>query len=250
MKTKFHPYLKLLDNIQSFGVFGYIPWVAIVFAISLAEYFPNPYKSLLSASAIIAIITYGQWRPEKKWLSAVEDENYELVEDFLKSRGNINSRTLTGINALHVAASKSSEEMSKLLLKNGINIDASDLWGTAALHIASCSKTSSILSILIENGANLNIQDEKGRTPLHFAAFCNLNNLIILIENGADLNIQDEKGRTPLHIAVVEKNVEATKALLIAGADQSIKNENSLNPHEIAVLSNDECIISLFSIDI
>jgi ankyrin repeat protein len=218
MKTKFHPYLKLLDNIQSFGVFGYIPWVAIVFAISLAEYFPNPYKSLLSASAIIAIITYGQWRPEKKWLSAVEDENYELVEDFLKSRGNINSRTLTGINALHVAASKSSEEMSKLLLKNGINIDASDLWGTAALHIASCSKTSSILSILIENGANLNIQDEKGRTPLH--------------------------------IAVVEKNVEATKALLIAGADQSIKNENSLNPHEIAVLSNDECIISLFSIDI
>jgi ankyrin repeat protein len=250
MKTKFHPYLKLLDNIQSFGVSGYMPWIAIVFAISLVGYFPNPYKSLLSASAIIAIITYGQWRPEKKWLSAVENENHEFIEDFLKFRGNINSRTLTGINALHIAASNSSEETSKLLLKNGIDVDASDLWGTAALHIASCSENSSILSILVENGANLNIQDEKGRTPLHFAVFCNLNNLIILIENGASLNIQDEKGRTPLHIAVVEKRVEATKALLIAGADQRIKNENSLNPYELAILSNNESIVSLFSINI
>lgn len=50
------------------------------------------------------------------------------------------------------------------------------------------------------------------------------------INNGLDINAQDKYGMTPLHYAMRSKNVDAAIALLNAGADPNIPNQDNLIP--------------------
>ncbi|MDG6447650.1 ankyrin repeat domain-containing protein [Glaesserella parasuis] len=50
------------------------------------------------------------------------------------------------------------------------------------------------------------------------------------ISNGLDVNAQDKYGMTPLHYAMRSKNVDAAIALLNAGADPNIPNQDNLIP--------------------
>ncbi|MDO9831815.1 ankyrin repeat domain-containing protein [Glaesserella parasuis] len=50
------------------------------------------------------------------------------------------------------------------------------------------------------------------------------------ISNGLDVNAQDKYGMTPLHYAMRAKNVDAAIALLNAGADPNIPNQDNLIP--------------------
>ncbi|QTM00728.1 ankyrin repeat domain-containing protein [Mannheimia sp. ZY171111] len=51
-----------------------------------------------------------------------------------------------------------------------------------------------------------------------------------LISKGLDVNAQDCYGMTPLHYAMRSRNVEAAIALLNAGADPNIPNQDNLIP--------------------
>lgn len=51
-----------------------------------------------------------------------------------------------------------------------------------------------------------------------------------LISKGLDVNAQDCYGMTPLHYAMRSKNVEAIIALLNAGANPNIPNQDNLTP--------------------
>ncbi|WP_044469612.1 ankyrin repeat domain-containing protein [Mannheimia massilioguelmaensis] len=57
-----------------------------------------------------------------------------------------------------------------------------------------------------------------------------LNLVRFYIDNGLDINAQDRYGMTPLHYAMRSKNVEAAMALLNAGADPNIPNQDNLIP--------------------
>ncbi|WP_371739919.1 ankyrin repeat domain-containing protein [Mannheimia sp. ZY171111] len=50
------------------------------------------------------------------------------------------------------------------------------------------------------------------------------------IDNGLDINSQDKYGMTPLHYAMRSRNVEAAIALLNAGADPNIENNDQVIP--------------------
>ncbi|STO59252.1 Ankyrin repeats (3 copies) [Canicola haemoglobinophilus] len=50
------------------------------------------------------------------------------------------------------------------------------------------------------------------------------------IDNGLDVNAQDKYGMTPLHYAMRSKNVDAAIALLNAGANPNIPNQDNLIP--------------------
>ena len=55
-----------------------------------------------------------------------------------------------------------------------------------------------------------------------------------LIQAGGDVNEKDVVGATPLHWASHYGHVEVITALLAAGADKTIKDEDGKTPHDVA----------------
>ncbi|MGX2957686.1 ankyrin repeat domain-containing protein [Ursidibacter sp. B-7004-1] len=72
---------------------------------------------------------------------------------------------------------------------------------------------------------------------------CNLNSYApaplsvveFYIKNGVEVNAQDMYGMTPLHYAMRSKNVDAAIALLNAGADPNIPNQDNLIPLRMCI---------------
>lgn len=80
---------------------------------------------------------------------------------------------------------------------------------------------------------DINMKDDKESTPLHWACYSRSEDaLSYLLALGPDLSAKDQKGYTPLHLAVksVEqlKSTRPVRALLIKGADRSIKDNEGL----------------------
>ena len=78
----------------------------------------------------------------------------------------------------------------------------------------------------IKAGTDLNLREPAvGSTPLISAAvFGKTEIAIALIGAGADLNIQNNEGSSALHSAAFLCRTEIVKALLDKGADKSLKN--------------------------
>ena len=86
------------------------------------------------------------------------------------------------------------------------------------------------LKYLINSGIDLNAQDMYGNTALHYAAAKKDPEAIkILLEAGSEVDIENRDGITPLHQSLLKnpKSLEATEALLIAGAnpDRNLRTE-------------------------
>ena len=79
---------------------------------------------------------------------------------------------------------------------------------------------------LIDQGANVKFRDVNNATALMYAAKFNHDAKIIkiLIDNGADVNAHDNFGVTALMQAARRNNADIVKALLDAGAKETIDN--------------------------
>ena len=78
---------------------------------------------------------------------------------------------------------------------------------------------------------------KRGLTPLVRAITSNTAEVAkVLIEFGADVNQADARGNTPLHYAALSDygETEIASLLLAAGAKRETKNNEGLNPAEVA----------------
>ena len=65
-----------------------------------------------------------------------------------------------------------------------------------------------------------------------------------LIQAGGEVNEHDEeRGLTPLHLASDNGHVDVITALLAAGADKTIEDEDGWTPHDVA--DNQDCTNAL-----
>ena len=121
---------------------------------------------------------------------------------------NINDANITGKNALHYAAYRSTPDIIQFLVDKGINLevkesgDVSVPGGETPLHYAAYSRNPENVDVLLKAGANVNAQEGQKRTVLHFAVRKQLNDIITLLLNaGADASIKDDDGKSPFDYA-------------------------------------------------
>jgi len=94
------------------------------------------------------------------------------------------------------------------------------------LHMAIIQGDMEVVRQHIQAGSDLDLKEPKGgSSPLITAAvFGRTDAALALIEAGADVNIKNNDGSTPLHTAAFFCRTEIVEALLANGADVSIKN--------------------------
>lgn len=117
--------------------------------------------------------------------------------------------------------------------------------GDTALHAAGFAYDVDLARSLIERGADVRARNRRGAEPLHAAAIGapgsgNWNParqravIAYLVEVGADPNARAAGGVTPLHRAVRNRCSGAVDALLQAGADPRLANDNGSTAFDLA----------------
>ncbi|CAM9787345.1 unnamed protein product, partial [Laminaria digitata] len=83
-----------------------------------------------------------------------------------------------------------------------------------------------VIDLLLSAGADIDAPSDEGFTPLHWASYrrdCD-DLTAILLRYGANKDaVMDDDDWSPLHMAAEHGNVAATRALLAAGADVTLR---------------------------
>jgi ankyrin repeat protein len=117
--------------------------------------------------------------------------------------------------------------------------------GDTALHAAGFSYDREMARELLTRGADIRARNRRGAEPLHAAVIGGpgpeswnpsrqRDVILYLIEAGADPNAAAAGGVTPLHRAVRNRCSAAVEALLGAGADPRLQNDNGSTASDLA----------------
>lgn len=150
-----------------------------------------------------------------------------------------------GHTALHLAASKGSQNCVLLLLDYGADPNSRDSSGSVPLWEAVLGKHEPVIRLLIENGADLS----KGDMAQYACTAAEQNSTELLrdiVTYGGDVTLPRTDGNTALHLAVCEGNLEMAGFLLEKGADMDKQDIHGWSPWGLAEQQGHQEIISLF----
>lgn len=150
------------------------------------------------------------------------------VVNYLLSQGADPNATdkKTGLTALYCAAgSDYGASAAETLLNHGAEVNATYLSGLTALHQAASQGAIKVIEVLLAHKANVDAKTESGYTPLYMAIQLGGVNkggrgvAEILLKNGADPIAKISRGRlTPFHEAILRGDTELVKLLIAYGA--------------------------------
>jgi ankyrin repeat protein len=124
-----------------------------------------------------------------------------------------------------------------------------DRAGATFVTLLSSSYNDQIASSLLETLIDIFPYREivcRDQTPFHLAVLQNRKQMIIHLAEHVDLfsvDQKDVKGMTPLHLAVTKKNEGCLVALLTAGANPNLLNDQGLSPLHMAIIDGDLSLV-------
>ncbi|CAN0442680.1 unnamed protein product, partial [Laminaria digitata] len=150
------------------------------------------------------------------------------VKDILATGVNANLRFGSdGFSMLEMAALVGRLEVVGILLNHGADANDAGPNGKTALHnVVIRGWNLDLIYLLLFAGADIDARTAEGFTALHFAAKRpdSGDATTILLKLGAAKDALIRNGRSPLHLAAECDNLAATRALLAAGADATLRD--------------------------
>ena len=143
------------------------------------------------------------------------------------------------LTPLQLAALQGDSDAVASLLADGADPNLADGYGWTPLHFAVPLSGSEIVSALLQAGADPSVRTGGGAAALHLAApQATLAVVSDLLREGADPNAKDgeiEQAQSPLHLAAASQDdPSVVVALLNAGADASVRDDNGQLPVDLA----------------
>jgi len=153
----------------------------------------------------------------------------EAINVLLERASDIDAADQDGDTPLHHAARRGRAENIAAILdrfSGTVSIDARNAYDETPLMLAARSGSADAVRMLMEHGAASAVADDRGKTPLMFAARYGDAEIVgLLIEaDRANINAKDSFGRTALVHAVIAGDRDRVSALLGAGADLTIED--------------------------
>jgi glucuronoarabinoxylan endo-1,4-beta-xylanase len=163
-----------------------------------------------------------------------EMTKYDIFRLVMNAKPDISAVTADGMTPLHAAVinaytgwrqdARHSLQRIEDLITAGINPEAKDRNGRTALHLACMqgylrytgvpSVKADVAELLIRKKSGMNAVDNEGKTPLHYAVKMGYSEIVLaLVKAGADTAIQDNNGDTPGSLAQKSGNGELSYIL-------------------------------------
>jgi ankyrin repeat protein len=164
------------------------------------------------------------------------------VEDAVKEGADLNARDPFGRTPLMVAVYRRDLAVAQALIKLGANVNALEHQSYDALTIAAVQNDAEMLDLLITSGGNTRaITSPYAGTALIAAAHLgNVEAVTALIAGRAPLDHVNRLGMTALIEAIVlgeggVRHQAVVSALIAAGADVNLANNQGTRPYALAV---------------
>jgi uncharacterized protein len=143
------------------------------------------------------------------------------------------------LDLFEAAATGTQDRVDQLLHKDPGAIDSYSVDGWTALHLAVFFGRVNIVHLLLSKGANIDApsKNEQLVTPIH-SALANPNNSAVgqlLIGAGANLSATQSQGYTPLHYAGANGLDLVVRSLLAHGVDARVKNHQGKTAYDLAI---------------
>lgn len=138
---------------------------------------------------------------------------------------------------LVAAAQGGDVDVVRLLLERGAKADPIDPHEGTALHAAAREGHEEVVSILLSSGADAYRRTDEKETPLILASsYGHLGVVRQLLKHmrGWGLSLRDSNGSTALHHACEGGYVDILRALLLAGADHTLRDREKKTPRQVA----------------
>ena len=163
--------------------------------------------------------------PEAPIADAAERGDHQAVIELLRAGADVNAAQGDGMTALHWAAYRADEELTRLILGSDPVVDARTRLGDyTPLHLAARTGNDAVVGALLDAGADVDAGTSTGDVQaIHLAAVAgNEKSVQRLLDAGADPNaVETTWGQTPLIFAASYGREEAIRTLVAAGADVS-----------------------------
>jgi ankyrin repeat protein len=200
--------------------------------------YTSPWKELLRINARLSFFErllalgksvepeFGNGVYESPLVTAIERNNYEVVDFLIRNGANVNREHQRKQRPLHYAVSADDIRILRRLIEAGAAVNVSDELGYTPLHRAAKNKEG--IELLLSNGANVNAVTSRGQTPLMLAVnnpTCPNEIAQSLIARRPNINATDPSGQTALIIAAKSTSrPEIITILLNAGANAKLKD--------------------------